>query len=45
LPEEVVERIRLRNITVQRYLDLSYEELYSDARELITLACEFESVL
>jgi len=42
LAEELVKRIRLRNIIVHRYLDVDYEELYSDAPKLIAAAEEFE---
>jgi len=42
LADEVVKRVRLRNIIIHRYLDIDYEELYNDAQKLIGLTKEYE---
>ncbi|UNQ74396.1 type VII toxin-antitoxin system HepT family RNase toxin [Infirmifilum sp. NZ] len=42
LASELIKRIRLRNIIIHRYLDVDYDELYSDAPRLIAAAEEFE---
>jgi len=40
--DEVVKRVRLRNIIIHRYLDIDYEELYNDTQKLIGLTKEYE---
>lgn len=42
LADEIVKRVRLRNIIVHRYLDIDYDELYNDIKKLIEVAGEFE---
>ncbi|MCE4613578.1 MAG: DUF86 domain-containing protein [Desulfurococcales archaeon] len=42
LADEIARRVRIRNIIIQRYLDVDHEHLYRDAAKLIELAAEFE---
>ncbi|PUA31944.1 MAG: hypothetical protein B7O98_08130 [Zestosphaera tikiterensis] len=42
LVEELIKRMKVRNIIIHRYLDVDYEELYKDTHKLISLTHEFE---
>jgi len=42
LAEELVRRVKTRNILIHRYLEVDYDELFNDAPKLIDLAHRFE---
>jgi len=42
LAEELVRRVKTRNILVHRYLEVDYGELFNDTSKLIDLARRFE---
>jgi len=42
LAEELVRRVKTRNILIHRYLEADYDELFSDTPKLIDLARNFE---